>query len=242
MIKRQVSALAVVCALGPGAAIAQQAGDWLVGAGWLHFAPQDSSKPLTLTAPVPAVLPGAYADVGSADTLGLNVIYFIDSHWAIEGVMGIPPKFKLTGIGTLERLGELGEARQWSPTLLGRYYFNEGTDKFRPFVSLGGTYVWYSDVSLTTSLQGALGNQFHQPPLSTTTTAKLDSSFAPVVNVGVAYQFDPHWGVSLSVSYLWLKTTAKLTTTSAFGVPVGTSQSSLKVNPIVSYLSLTYKF
>ncbi|MDR6859083.1 OmpW/AlkL family protein [Variovorax guangxiensis] len=242
MIEGHVSALAILGALGPGAAMAQQAGNWQLGAGWLHFSPQDSSKPLTLTSPVSAVLPGSYASVGNSDTLGLNATYFVDSHWAVEGVMGIPPKFKLTGTGTLARIGELGEARQWSPTLLGKYYFNEGTAKLRPFVGLGATYVWYSDVALTTGLQGALGSQLRQPPLSTTTTAKLDNSFAPVFNAGVAYQFDPHWGVAFSVSYIRLKTTAKLTTTSINGFPVGTSEASLKLNPIVSYLSLTYTF
>ena len=39
--------------------MAQQAGDWVVGAGWFHLSPQDSSKPLTFTAPVPAVVPGS---------------------------------------------------------------------------------------------------------------------------------------------------------------------------------------
>jgi outer membrane protein len=47
--------------------------------------------------------------------------------------------------------------------------------------------------------------------------------------------------VAFSVSYIPLKTTAKLTTT-ARGFPVATSQSSLKVDPIVPYLAVTYKF
>jgi hypothetical protein len=68
------------------------------------------------------------------------------------------------------------------------------------------------------------------------TTAKLDSSFAPVINVGASYQFDKHWGLSFSVSYIPLKTKAKLTTTSVYGLPVATSEASLKLNPIVTYL------
>ena len=153
----RLSALAATAALASGSALAQQAGNWQVGAGWLHFAPQDSSKPLTFTAPVPAVVPGSGASVGSSDTLGLNLTYFVDSHWAVEGVIGIPPKFKLDGKGTLGPVGELGEARQWSPTVLAKYYFNDGDAKFRPFVGLGATYVWYSDVKLTPGLQSAAG-------------------------------------------------------------------------------------
>ncbi|MCR8958681.1 outer membrane beta-barrel protein [Variovorax sp. S2] len=241
-MKKTMFALAAVSAMASGSAWAQNAGDWVIGAGWLRMSPQDSSKPLTFTAPVRSVVPGSGASVSDADTLGLSAVYFVDSHWAVEGVLGIPPKFKLDGEGTLARIGELGEARQWSPTILGKYYFNEGSSAFRPFVGLGATYVWYSDVKLTPGLQGALGSQVRQPPLSTSTTAKLDSSFAPVLNAGVAYQFDKNWGVSFSVSYIPLKTKAKLTTTSITGLPVATSEARLKLNPIVTYLAVTYRF
>ncbi|QGW80921.1 OmpW/AlkL family protein [Variovorax paradoxus] len=241
-MKKTMFALAAASAMASGGAWAQNAGDWVIGAGWLRMSPQDSSKPLTFTAPVHSVVPGSGASVSDADTLGLSAVYFVDSHWAVEGVLGIPPKFKLDGEGTLARIGELGEARQWSPTILGKYYFNEGSSAFRPFVGLGATYVWYSDVKLTPGLQGALGSQVRQPPLSTSTTAKLDSSFAPVLNAGVAYQFDKNWGVSFSVSYIPLKTKAKLTTTSITGLPVATSEARLKLNPIVTYLSVTYRF
>jgi outer membrane protein len=241
MKKTRLLALAAAAAFGSGSALAQKAGDWQLGAGWLHFAPQDSSQPLTFTAPRLAVVPGSGATVDSSDTLGLNATYFIDSHWAVEGVIGIPPKFRLQGAGTLSPIGELGEARQWSPTLLAKYYFLDGDAKLRPFVGLGATYVWYDDVKLTPGLQGALASRIGVPAGLSSTTAKLDNSLSAVFNIGAAYQFDQHWGMAFSVSYIPLKTTAKLTTTVA-GLPVATSQSSLKVNPIVPYLSVTYKF
>ncbi len=241
-MKKTMLALTTLGALASGSAWAQNAGDWVIGAGWLHLSPQDSSKPLTLTAPVRSVVAGSGASVGDSDTLGLSAVYFIDSHWAVEGVLGIPPKFKLDGKGTLARVGELGEARQWSPTILGKYYFNEANSAFRPFVGLGATYVWYSDIKLTPGLQNALGSQLRRPPLSTSTTADLDSSFAPVLNAGLSYQFDKHWGVSFSVSYIPLKTKAKLTTTTLGGLPIATSEARLKLNPIVTYLSATYRF
>ncbi|MET3497561.1 OmpW/AlkL family protein [Variovorax boronicumulans] len=241
-MKKTKFALAALGVLASGCAFAQNAGDWVAGAGWFHLSPQDSSKPLTVTAPVQSVLQGSGASVKDSDTLGLSLAYFIDSHWAVEGVLGVPPKFKLEGKGTLARVGELGEARQWSPTVLVKYNFNEGNDAFRPFVGLGATYVWYSDVKLTPNLQGALASQFRQSPYAVNTTAKLDSSFAPVLNAGVSYQLDKHWGLSFSVSYIPLKTKAKLTTTSVTGLPVARSEASLKLNPIVTFLSATYRF
>ncbi|KAF1070933.1 MULTISPECIES: OmpW family protein [unclassified Variovorax] len=241
-MKKTMLALAALGALTSGSAFAQKAGDWVVGAGWFHLSPQDKSKPLMLTSPVQSVLAGSGASVSDSDTLGLNAAYFLDDHWAVEGVLGIPPKFKLEGTGTLARVGELGKARQWSPTILGKYYFNDGNAAFRPFVGLGATYVWYSGVQITSNLQEALGSQLRQRPLSTVTTAKLDSSFAPVLNAGLAYQFDKHWGISFSVSYIPLKTKAKLTTTSITGLPIATSEARLKLNPIVTYVAATYRF
>lgn len=236
-------ALAAAMLAGGGSAMAQQAGDWVFGAGWMHFAPQDSSKPLTVTSPVNMAVPGSSANVTSSDTLGLSATYFLDSNWGIEGVLGVPPKFKLEGAGSLAPIGELGTARQWSPALLGKYYFNDGNAAFRPYVGLGLTYVWYSDVQLTPGMQNALGGLIRRPAGSTVTSAKLDSSWAPVFNVGAAYQFDKHWGVSLSVSYIPLKTTAKLTTTSAAtGAQLATSEASLKVNPIVPFVAVTYRY
>ena len=241
-MKKSLCALAALTALASGSAFAQQAGDWVVGAGWLHFAPQDSSKPLTFTSPIQAEVPGSGSGVDKSNTLGLSAVYFYDSNWAVEGVLGIPPKFKLQGEGTLTRLGELGEAKQWSPTVLAKYYFGNGNDTFRPFVGLGATYVWYSDVNLTSNLQNSLGAQLRRPAGTTNTSAKLDKSLSAVFNVGAAWQFDKHWGLSLSVSYIPLKTTAKLTTRTLGGTTIGTSEARLKVDPIVSYLAVTYKF
>src|SRR5689334_20250821 len=102
MNKHTLRALAVSASLVSGSAMAQKAGDWVVGAGWLRLAPQDSSQPLTLTSPVQTIVPGSGARVSDSDTLGLNAVYFIDSHWAVEGVIGVPPKFKLYGTGSLD--------------------------------------------------------------------------------------------------------------------------------------------
>jgi outer membrane protein len=114
MNRKHQAALAAAAALASGGAFAQQAGDWVLGAGWMHFAPQDSSKPLTVTSPIHTTVPGSSASVTSSDTLGLSATYFLDSKWAVEGVVGVPPKFKLEGGGSLAPIGELGQARQWS--------------------------------------------------------------------------------------------------------------------------------
>lgn len=238
-----VAAIGAAATLGAGAAVAQEAGSMVVGGGWLGFFPQDSSKPLTMTSPRQAEIPGSGSGVSNAHTLGLSFAYYFDKNWAVEAVVGVPPKFKLDGEGTLSGVGRLGEARQYSPTLLARYTFLDNSYKLRPFVSLGGTYVWYDSVKLTSGLQNWINAATTLPAGSTYTTAKLDSKFAPVINAGAAYSIDRHWSVSWSLSYVKLKTTAKLSTKlAANGQQVATSEARLTLDPIVSYLALNYRF
>ncbi len=244
-MKKSFVALAALAALASGSAFAQKAGDWVIGAGWMHLATRDSSKPLAVTWPQSTVVPGSGASIGNSDTLGLSGEYFFNSDWSVEGVVGVPPTFKLYGTGTLAPAGQLGEAKQWSPAVLAKYHFLDGQSAFRPFVGLGLSYVWYGSVKLTPGLQNYithLNPQLAQvPPSAVATTADLDSSFAPVFNVGATYQFDKNWGLSFSLSYLPLKTTAKLTTSVA-GEQKMKSQASLKINPVVTYLAVTYRF
>ena len=59
----------------------------------------------------------------------------------------IPPD--LEGTGTLSQFGKIGEAKQWSPTLLLKYFFMAPEAKFRPFVGIGVTRVWFCDAKIT---------------------------------------------------------------------------------------------
>ncbi|WMY12835.1 OmpW/AlkL family protein [Paraburkholderia phenoliruptrix] len=237
------SALVALGAAGVNGAHAQSAGDFQVSAGWLHFAPQDSSGAFNVTALGQTMTKqGASASVSNADTFGLTLQYFVTDHIAAEAVLGAAPKFHLDGEGTLAPLGELGTAREWSPTLLLKYYFMDAQSKLRPYVGAGGSYVWYSDVKL--SEQMANGAFLYSPQTGTAltgpTSVHISSSFAPVVNAGVSYNFSKHWSAAFSVSYMWLSTRATLTTHSSVGQV--TSESKIKLNPIVTFLSVGYTF
>ncbi|KAF1020709.1 MAG: Outer membrane protein W [Paracidovorax wautersii] len=237
-----IAAMTAALSVVAGVAQAQQAGDVVLGAGWMYFSPQNSSKPLTRsTLGGPSTeIPNSGAKVSNASTVGLSGLYYFTSNWAVETVLGIPPSFKLDGTGSLAGVGRIGEAKQWSPTVLLRYTFLDGQAKFRPFVGLGATYVWYSDVRLTDNFHRQMAGA--AAPV-TNTSAKLSKSFAPVFNVGAGYQFDKHWGISWSVSYIPLKTKADLTTRmNSTGATVGTGSTKLTLDPIVSYLSLNYRF
>ena len=228
-------------ALLASSAYAQKAGDWVFGAGALHYAPQDKSEPLQFTEPVQRVIPGSGADLNSATTLGMNVHYFLTDNWAVEGVLGIPPKLKLNGAGTLGHIGELGNAKLYAPTVLAKYFFGNADDKFRISAGLGVTYSKFKNVHLTDGLQNTLGGALGIPAGRSVTTAKIDSKWAPVLNVGANYAIDKNWGVTFSVSYVPMKTEAVLTTT-VNGNKVAVSKTKLTLDPIIPFLYVTYKF
>lgn len=234
-----VAALALT-AIASGAH-AQKAGDWVVGAGALLYAPQDSTTPLSFVSPVQREIPGSGANVGNATTLGLNLHYFLTDNWAVEGVLGIPPKIKIDGAGTLAPLGELGSARLYAPSVLAKYFFGNADDRFRLSVGAGVTYTAFRSVSLTSGLQNTLGGALKLPPGASSTYADIDSKWAPVFNVGANYAIDKNWGLTFSVSYIPMKTNATLTT-QVGGKTVAVSKTRVTLDPIVPFLYLTYKF
>lgn len=216
-------------------AAAQSAGSNLVNLGWFHFAPNDSSDPLQITTPALGSIAGSGATIKDSDTVGLAFTHFFTDNIALTADMGIPPKFKLNGTGTLSGLGELGTAKQWSPAIVAKYFFGGAESKFRPFIGAGVTYVWYSDVKLGQGLQTQLAGP------GGSASADLSSSWAPVANLGASYNFDQNWSVSLSVSYIPLKTDADITGRTALG---GTTKAktTLTIDPLVTFLSVGYRF
>jgi len=238
----KTSLAAAAASLCMCAAHAQSAGTVELGAGWMHFAPQVSSDPLTVSTagnrfigPHSFTVPGSGAAVPGSDTLGLSITYFVTDHIAPEFVLGIPPKFDLNGADSLDSLGKLGTVKLWSPTVLLKYYFGSAQAKLRPYVGIGVTRAWFSNATITNP---ALSNLLMSGPVS---VSSVKDAWAPVYNIGLSYAFSKHWVAGLSVSYVPLKTTVTLDSTSRL---LGAEQSTanIKLNPIISYLDIAYKF
>jgi outer membrane protein len=241
-LKRTLTAISGITSLACfGTAHAQSAGSLYLSTGWFHLAPQDSSDVLKTTSiggsPVNLSVPGSGASVGNADTIGFSGGYFITDHVAVEAELGIPPKFELSGSGTLSSYGKLGQVKQWSPALLFKYYFRQPDATFRPYIGLGVSRIWFTDAQITN--QNFVANVLHGP-----TTVDVDSSWAPVFNAGFTYNFTKHIFAGFSVSFLPFSTDATLHTLAQ--TPVGplnvTSRAHIKLNPIVTYLRVGYSF
>jgi outer membrane protein len=237
----KIAAVAIAAAFS-STSFAQTTGDTIFSAGWVHIAPNDSSTPLSITSPVAETLPGTGASVEKTDTFGVSLTHFFTPNWAASLDLGAPPTYKLQGTGALAPVGQIGEAKQLAPTVLGKYFFADSHTQFRPFVGLGVTHVTYKDVSLTSNFQNEISSTFSQGGLvAGGTTATLNSSWAAVYNVGASYAINKDWYASFSLSYVGLKTTADLTTSTNVGVPI-LATTTIKIDPIVTFASIGYRF
>ncbi|HWU97629.1 MAG TPA: OmpW family outer membrane protein, partial [Oxalicibacterium sp.] len=221
-------------------AAAQSAGDNIVNLGWFHLYTDDSSKPLSFSQPGIGAIPNSGSSVGDADTVGLAFTHFFTDNFALTLDAGVPPKFNLKGEGSLESLGHLGSAKQWSPAILAKWYFGQAEDKWRPFVGIGATHVWYTSVKLSPALQARVTPPVLGGPGSA--SADLSSSWAPVANIGVTYNLDKRWSIGFSLSYIPLETDAEITGRNAAGTVITRSRTKLTLDPYVSFLSVGYKF
>ncbi|WBY03135.1 outer membrane beta-barrel protein [Ramlibacter tataouinensis] len=215
----------------PGA-MAQQAGDTIVGAGLAVLSPRESLGPLSSTGPGAAALnaatAGATADIDTVATLSLSVLHMFTDNLAAELTLGVPPKLK---VDVHLRSGshiDAASAREITPALVGKYLFMRPGDRWRPYLGLGVAYTKFDQVRINRSdplVVGLAG-----------TSASLSSEWSPVVAAGFIYNIDDRWSVNASVSHLRLKTTATLVGAG------GTTTGELKLNPVDYVVRLGYRF
>jgi outer membrane protein len=223
-------------------ASAQKAGDTVLNVGAFYINTMDSSQPVSVTSPTQTVLEGSGSKVNDASTLGIALTQYLTDNISLTLDGGIPPTFTLDGTGTLESVGKIGQAKQWTPALVAKYHFGDSATKFRPFVGAGIAYTWYSDIEVTDTFQKAISQKLSG---GATTAGKsnidLESSFSALLNVGATYAINDRWSLTGSVSYLFLKTKANIETTIPT-VGVVKSHTELSIDPLVAFLAVGYKF
>ncbi|MBR8161936.1 OmpW family protein [Burkholderia vietnamiensis] len=227
--------------LASTAAHAQSAGSNTAGIGWLHIAPLTSSDPLVAGG---SAVPDTGATVDNADTLGLTFTHFFTDDIAVEAVGGIPPKFKFSGTGMLasSSINPLGDVRQWSPAVVLKYYFNHPESKWRPYVGIGVSYIWFTNAHVNPAFQQMLSLQMTQGATAgSPTSAHVESEWSPVFNAGLTYNFEKHWSIVASVSWLPFGTKVNLSTALPNGQTVH-SEAKVKLDPLVTLVSVNYRF
>ena len=270
----KLSLLAIACLASAGA-YAQKAGDTIVNVGWAFINPNASISPTNTTgsAATPisggaasyinslrvntggytaaagntsadvfnGKLAGASANIDSTSTLSLSILQMLTDNIGAELSFGVPPKLNInldTPNGTKTQEPNAATARAITPAVVAKYFFMSPSSTYRPYLGLGATHASFSRVTpnASNSTVVALAG----------ISASLSSSWAPVYNAGVIYNFDEKWSLNASVSYIPLKTTATLTGPGLSGISTAfgnvTTTTKLTMNPTDYIIRLGYKF
>lgn len=232
---------------------AQSAGSFVAtaGAAWLDFPNSHSTELQSQSAFGTFTSPGTNTEVHNIATPVLLLTYFFTDNIAVQGVLGVPPTFRLAGQGQLAPLGPGGPSlplgnlqptatiRAWSPIVEVKYYFGHAESKLRPYVGVGVNYTWGSNIHLHPTLEGAL-NQFAGPGGSVHTS--VSPSWNPVLTLGASYNFSKKWYLTGSVSYLPLKTNAEFDAVSRSGSVVLSNKTRITADPIIVFVGVGYRF
>jgi len=127
-MKKNLLAVAVLCALTSGAALAQQTeGPWMVRARAVHLdSANKDSTPLDLT-------------INNKTIPEVDVSYFFTPNIAAELILTVPQKHTLSAGGAA-----IGSLKHLPPTLLVQYHFN--TTGIKPYVGAGLNYTRFSSL------------------------------------------------------------------------------------------------
>jgi outer membrane protein W len=258
--RSRCAALALIAAAGltPGLASADgpspAATPNFIRFGAVHLSLRDSSSPLTnLSLPVVNTpIDDARVDVGNAASAYLSVGRHLGERWSVEALVLAAPfrhEVKLAGSlalgqplqNLLQGLGfgvtEAATTKQLPPTLILHYHLNDLNDRsaaWRAHVGVGLNYTRFFSTRPTPALERLLGP----------TQIKLKDSVGPAAFAGLTYALPSRWQAQALLGWAQVRTRATLSSqTGLFGVgePV-TRTLELKLDPIVTALSLGYRF
>lgn len=164
----------------------------------------------------------------------------------------------------------LATAKQWSPSVIAQYYFNDPSSLFRPYVGLGVSYNFFTHIKVGDNVaadQNAnanfpspgnflqigymLGNNpncFTDPTCNaaangTHVDATASKSFAPIFNAGFSAELGHNFFATASMTYMPLKVVSKMyLRDNATNQTLSTSTVTIRPDPLIILVGMGYRF
>lgn len=177
MMKKTLLAVAALCAMTSGAAMAQQQdGKWQVRARAVHL--DSANKDST----------GLNLSVNDKWIPEVDISYYFTPNFAAELILTYPQKHSLRAGGA-----KIGTLKHLPPTLLAQYHFtNFGA--FKPYVGAGINYTRFSSVKFDPAVEAAL-----DPSIK-------NNSWGGALQVGFDYALDKNWSINFDVKKVYIAT------------------------------------
>jgi outer membrane protein len=213
------------------AAVAYEAGDFLIKGGAAHVATHDSSSDIT-------PLGGSQgADVGDNTQLGLTFTYMYSDHWGIELLAATPFEHDVDAFGaTIGKGGpvangaQVGTVKHLPPTLTLNYYPAAKDSKIQPYVGAGINYTVFFDEDASSQFESIAGP----------TDISLTDSWGLAFHAGVDYQLNDNW--SLNAGYWYIDIDTDVTLRTSLPGALASLKLDIDIDPSVYMLGLSYKF
>ena len=227
---------AAVMAVAP-AAQAFEAGDFILRAGVVHVAPDDSSDSINLISGEPLLGAGVNSQVtvDSNSQLGLRATYMFTNNLGL-GILGATPfKHNIKGGGDLPGDLKLGETKHLPPTITLQYFPMNSASALQPYVGVGVNYTTFFEEKTSENLNGALG--------VASSELELDDSVGVAVEFGVDYMLSENFGLNAAIWWADINTDAKVKVYDDAGNYVTeTDEFEVEIDPMVYMVGFTYKF
>jgi outer membrane protein len=212
----------VLLAAAAAPALAQSKGAWIIKGGLSYADPQSGSD--ALTAPT---TPGVELSLGGQFMFTGSVVYAFHRNWGAELLFGLPYRFDVDSGGSAGGAGRLATTKAVIPALMLQYRFLPPASEIRPYLGFGLAHAMFSGEEGSAALT-ALTNPGGSP-----TRIEFGSATGPAFQFGLQVNPVGHWYVDANLFTALLKSKATLSTGSTADV---------KVNPLVTSLSLGYRF
>ncbi|MGH8491620.1 MAG: OmpW/AlkL family protein [Moraxellaceae bacterium] len=165
----------------------------------------------------------------------------------------------------------LATAKQWSPAVVVQYYFNDPSSRFRPYVGLGVSYNFFTDIEVGANVAAdqnahdvyatpgnflqigyTLGNNpacISSPDPScfsssgTHVEAEASRSWAPVFNAGFSAELGKNFFATAAVTYMPLKVISTMyLRDNDTNAALTTSTVTMHPDPLIALLGIGYRF
>ncbi|MBN6064061.1 OmpW/AlkL family protein [Aggregatibacter actinomycetemcomitans] len=208
--------LGLASVLAMGAVNAHEAGSFIVRGGGIFVSANSDSVTKT---PINVNL-----DVGDNAQLGLTGTYMFTDNFGIELLGATPFSHKISATVPALKLGlgDVVKLKQLPPSLYAQYYFLDQDSGSRPYVGAGINYTRFFSAKPMVSAITDLDVKKH--------------SFSPILNAGIDIKLTDNVYLNTAMWYTKIKTTAKF---KALGAA---HEVKVKLDPLVFFTGLAYRF
>lgn len=169
-----------------------------------------------------AEVAGGDARVSSNTGASLEVGWAMEPHWQLTLTLGVPPRARIFGSGTLGGAGKLGEL-SYAPAVLGLLYVPSPDTPWRPYIGAGvnHTFIYHRR-------DGALSQ------------LKVDNASGLALQAGAEWQLNKTWAWFFDIKKIWLKTDASGFVASPAG-PLP-ARARVTLDPVILNTGLSFHF